>query len=103
MVESPQQAQSRREKTVSQESLQRSEISIVKETIKKTENIAGVATLSSQEKLNNLILKKTLTLSTLALPALTKIATDVGIVDLNNPTVPNICPSQEVLDQLETI
>ena len=103
MVESPQQAQSRREKTVSQESLQRSEISIVKETIKKTENIAGVATLSSQEKLNNLILKKTLTLSTLALPALTKIATDVGIVDLNNPTVPNICPSQEVLDKAVSV
>lgn len=100
MVESPQQAQSRREKIISEESIQRSEISLVKEIIKKTESISSVTALSSQEKLNNLILKKTLTLSSLALPTLTRLAADLGITDLNNPTVPNICPPQEVLDRV---
>lgn len=100
MAESPQQTQSRRERILSQESAQRSEISLIKDTISKTESIKGVSLLSSQEKLNNLILKKALNLSTLALPILTNLATELGISDITNPTLPNLCPPQQVLDKV---
>jgi hypothetical protein len=103
MAETPQQASARRKKIVAQETQQRTDISLAKQAITQTEKVKGNTSFSNQERLNNLILKKALSLSTFALPTLTKIANDLGIADITNPTLPPVCPPQETLDRVLTI
>ena len=103
MAETPQQVAARRKQVLAQEIQQRRDISLAKQAIIQTEKIKGNTSFSSQEKLNNLILKKALSLSTFALPTLNKIAGDLGIEDITNPTLPNVCPPQETLDRVLTV